>query len=154
MLKQKNELDENYREKEEEQRKKIEELVTKLSITERELEVYKEFKAKESTKAVDESLEQCCLETFNIYRNQALINTGTQITFGKDNEVSKETGSKGDFIYKEYIDNVEIISIMFEMKNEADETKTKHKNEDFFKELDKDRKEKKCEYAVLVSMLE
>ena len=72
--------------------------------------------------------------------------------FEKDNDAT--SGSKGDFIFRDYVDGTEYVSIMFEMKNEADETKTKHKNEDFFKELDKDRKEKKCEYAVLVSMLE
>lgn len=154
LLKQKNELEEEYRKKEEEQRKAFEELNTKLSITEKELEVYKDFKAKESTKAVGESLEQHCFEAFNIFRNQALQSTNTRIEFGKDNMVSKESGSKGDFIYREFVNDIEVVSIMFEMKNESAETKTKHKNEDFLKELDKDRKEKKCEYAVLVSMLE
>lgn len=154
LLKQEKELNDKYKEQDEKNQKLISELNTKLSITEKELEVYKDFKAKESTKAIGESLEKHCLDTFNIFRTQALMNTNTRIEFGKDNAISKESGSKGDFIYREYIDDVEVISIMFEMKNEADETKTKHKNEDFFKELDKDRQEKKCEYAILVSMLE
>ena len=112
---------------------------------------YKDFKAKESTKQIGEDLEQYCLSEFN--KNRAI---GFQNAyFEKDNEVSKASGSKGDFIFRESSpDGVEFISIMFEMKNQADETATKHKNKDFFKELDKDRNEKKCEYAVLVSMLE
>ncbi len=112
---------------------------------------YKDFKAKESTKQIGEDLEQYCLSEFN--KNRAI---GFQNAyFEKDNEVSKASGSKGDFIFRESSpDGVEFISIMFEMKNQADTTATKHKNEDFFKELDKDRNEKKCEYAVLVSMLE
>lgn len=115
---------------------------------------YKDFKAKESTKQIGEDLEQYCLAEFN--KNRAL---GFQNAyFEKDNHVSKSSGSKGDFIFRDYSgegeDKLEFISIMFEMKNQADETATKHKNEDFFKELDKDRNEKNCEYAVLVSMLE
>lgn len=115
---------------------------------------YKDFKAKESTKQIGEDLEQYCLAEFN--KNRAI---GFQNAyFEKDNEVSKSSGSKGDFIFRDYSgegeDKIEFISIMFEMKNQADETATKHKNEDFFKELDKDRHEKNCEYAVLVSMLE
>lgn len=115
---------------------------------------YKDFKAKESTKQIGEDLEQYCLAEFN--KNRAL---GFQNAyFEKDNQVSKSSGSKGDFIFRDYSgegeDKLEFISIMFEMKNQADETTTKHKNEDFFKELDKDRNEKNCEYAVLVSMLE
>ena len=115
---------------------------------------YKDFKAKESTKQIGEDLEQYCLAEFN--KNRAI---GFQNAyFEKDNEVSKSSGSKGDFIFRDYSgegeDKIEFISIMFEMKNQADETATKHKNEDFFKELDKDRNEKNCEYAVLVSMLE
>lgn len=115
---------------------------------------YKDFKAKESTKQIGEDLEQYCLSEFN--KNRAI---GFQNAyFEKDNEVSKTSGSKGDFIFRDYSgegeDKIEFISIMFEMKNQADETATKHKNEDFFKELDKDRNEKNCEYAVLVSMLE
>ena len=115
---------------------------------------YKDFKAKESTKQIGEDLEQYCLSEFN--KNRAI---GFQNAyFEKDNEVSKTSGSKGDFIFRDFSgegeDKIEFISIMFEMKNQADETATKHKNEDFFKELDKDRTEKNCEYAVLVSMLE
>ena len=110
---------------------------------------YRDFKTKQSTKLIGESLEQHCLNTFNQIRVSAFPNA----YFDKDNEVS-ESGSKGDFIFRDYADGIEYISIMFEMKNESDETKTKHKNEDFFKELDKDRREKGCEYAVLVSMLE
>ena len=121
----------------------------KLRLKDEQVAYYKDFKAKQSTKLVGESLEQHCLNIFNQIRMTAFPNA----YFDKDNEVS-QTGSKGDFIFRDYEDGTEYISIMFEMKNEADETKTKHKNEDFFKELDKDRKEKGCEYAVLVSMLE
>lgn len=110
---------------------------------------YKDFKARQSTKMVGESLEQHCLTQFNSYRMAAF----PKAYFEKDNDA--RTGSKGDFIFRESDeDGTEYISIMFEMKNEMDETATKHKNEDFFKELDKDRKEKGCEYAVLVSLLE
>ncbi|MDE5966749.1 MAG: DUF2130 domain-containing protein, partial [Lachnospiraceae bacterium] len=94
------------------------------------------------------SLEQHCLNQFNSLRMTAF----PAAYFEKDNDA--RTGSKGDFIFRESADGVEFISIMFEMKNEMDETATKHKNEDFFKELDKDRRQKKCEYAVLVSLLE
>lgn len=109
---------------------------------------YKDFKAKQSTKMIGESLEQHCSYEFNklrpLFKNSY---------FEKDNDA--KSGSKGDFIFKDYDDDgIEIVSIMFEMKNEADTTSTKHKNEDFFKELDKDRKEKNCEYAVLVTLLE
>ena len=111
---------------------------------------YKDLKAKMSTKLVGETLEQHCLNEFNRVRMMAYPNA----YFEKDNEVSS-SGSKGDFIFRESTEEgAELISIMFEMKNENDTTATKHKNEDFFKELDKDRNEKKCEYAVLVSMLE
>lgn len=110
---------------------------------------YKDMKARMSTKMVGETLEQHCEIEFNKLRATAFRNA----YFEKDNDV--KSGSKGDYIYREEDENgVEIISIMFEMKNEMDETATKHKNEDFFKELDKDRREKKCEYAVLVSLLE
>ena len=110
---------------------------------------YKDFKAKQSTKMVGESLEQHCEIEFNKLRSLAF----PKATFGKDNDA--QSGSKGDYIYRETDDNgVEILSIMFEMKNEADETATKKKNEQFLKELDKDRTEKKCEYAILVSLLE
>lgn len=110
---------------------------------------YKDLKARMSTKMIGETLEQHCEEEFNKLRATAFRNA----YFEKDNDI--RTGSKGDFIYRECDENgVEIISIMFEMKNEMDTTATKHKNEDFFKELDKDRREKNCEYAVLVSLLE
>lgn len=115
------------------------------------LAFYKDFKAKQSTKAIGESLEQYCYDEFNKIRSVAFPNA----YFEKDNIVSKESGSKGDFIFRDFDEEgMEIVSIMFEMKNEVDTTSTKHKNEHFFKELDKDRKEKKCEYAVLVSLLE
>ncbi len=120
-----------------------------LRIKEDEIERYKDFKLKQSTKMLGETLEQHCEILFNRMRMTAFPNA----TFEKDNDA--RSGSKGDFIYREF-DNqgIEIISIMFEMKNEGDETATKKKNESFFKELDKDRNEKKCEYAVLVSLLE
>ena len=109
---------------------------------------YKDLKTKASTKLLGETLEQHCQIAFNQIRMTAFPNA----YFEKDNDAS--SGSKGDFIFREEKDGVELISIMFEMKNENDTTATKHKNEDFFKELDKDRNEKGCEYAVLVSMLE
>ena len=120
----------------------------KIKDKDEQIAYYKDFKARQSTKMVGESLEQHCNNEFNklrpLFKN---------VYFEKDNDA--RTGSKGDFIFRETDDDgTEIISIMFEMKNEADETATKHKNEDFFKELDKDRKEKNCEYAVLVSLLE
>ena len=107
------------------------------------------LKARQSTKMVGESLEQHCLTQFNSIRMTAFPNA----YFEKDNDA--RTGSKGDFIFREKDeDGTEFISIMFEMKNEMDTTATKHKNEDFFRELDRDRREKNCEYAVLVSLLE
>ena len=110
---------------------------------------YKDLKAKLNNKMIGESLEQHCSIEFNKLRATAFKNA----QFDKDNDA--RTGSKGDFIFRDFDnDGVEIVSIMFEMKNEMDTTSTKHKNEDFFKELDKDRKEKNCEYAILVSMLE
>lgn len=113
------------------------------------IEHYKDFKAKQSTKMLGESLEQHCEIEFNKLRATAFRNA----YFEKDNDA--RSGSKGDYIYRETDENgVEIISIMFEMKNEMETTATKHKNEDFFKELNKDRNEKSCEYAVLVTMLE
>jgi len=120
----------------------------KLKDKDEQIAYYKDFKARQSTKMIGESLEQHCYTEFNKLR-PLFPNS----YFEKDNDA--KTGSKGDFIFRDYDeDKTEIVSIMFEMKNEADETATKHKNEDFFKELDKDRREKKCEYAVLVSMLE
>ena len=121
----------------------------KLRLKDEQIEYYKDFKARQSTKMIGESLEQHCLTQFNSIRMTAFPNA----YFEKDNDA--RTGSKGDFIYRECAeDGTEFISIMFEMKNEADMTATKHKNEDFFKELDKDRWEKGCEYAILVSLLE
>ncbi len=119
-----------------------------LELRDEEIERLKDFKARQSTKMIGESLEQHCMNQFNQIRMTAFPNA----YFEKDNDAS--SGSKGDFIFRETADGTEFISIMFEMKNEMDTTATKHKNEDFFKELDKDRKEKKCEYAVLVSLLE
>ena len=119
-----------------------------LDYKNEEIERYKDFKLRLSTKGIGESLEQHCMDEFNKLRMTAFPNAD----FNKDNDA--RTGSKGDFIFRDYADGLEFISIMFEMKNEADTTATKHKNEHFFKELDKDRNEKKCEYAVLVSMLE
>ena len=119
-----------------------------LKLREEEIERLKDFKARQSTKMVGESLEQHCLNEFNRIRMTAFPNA----YFEKDNDA--KTGSKGDFIFRESAGGIEFISIMFEMKNEMENTAAKHKNEDFFKELDKDRNEKKCEYAVLVSLLE
>ena len=121
----------------------------KLKSKDEQIEYYKDFKARQSTKMIGESLEQHCLTQFNTLRMTAFPTA----YFEKDNDA--RTGSKGDFIFRESDESgTEFISIMFEMKNEADATATKHKNEDFFKELDKDRREKHCEYAVLVSLLE
>lgn len=120
-----------------------------LKLKDDQIEYYKDFKARQSTKMIGESLEQHCLTQFNMIRMTAFPNA----YFEKDNDA--KTGSKGDFIYRECDETgTEFISIMFEMKNEADTTASKHKNEHFFKELDKDRNEKKCEYAILVSLLE
>lgn len=134
LLKEKN-IKENYEEK--------------IKNKDEQIAYYKDFKARQSTKMIGESLEQHCHTEFN--RIRPLFKNAY---FEKDNDA--KSGSKGDFIFRDFDDdgNTEIVSIMFEMKNEADETSTKHKNEDFFKELDKDRKEKNCEYAVLVSLLE
>ena len=121
----------------------------KLKAKDEQIEYYKDFKARQSTKMVGESLEQHCQNQFNSVR----MGMFPKAYFDKDND--DRTGSKGDFIFRESDDGgVEFLSIMFEMKNEMDTTATKHKNEDFFKELDKDRREKNCEYAVLVSLLE
>ena len=112
------------------------------------VEYYKDMKAKLSTKMIGESLEAHCSNEFNLVRTSMFPNA----YFDKDNDASH--GSKGDFIFRDYADGIEYISIMFEMKNEMDETATKHKNDDFLAKLDKDRREKNCEYAVLVSLLE
>ena len=120
-----------------------------LKAKEEEVQFYKDFKAKQSTKMIGESLERYCEDEFNKIRATGFQNA----YFEKDNDAS--SGTKGDYIFRETDEEgIEIVSIMFEMKNEADETASKHKNENFFEKLDKDRKEKKCEYAVLVSMLE
>ena len=113
------------------------------------IDFYKDLKAKQSTKMVGETLEQHCETEFNTLRAVAFPGA----YFEKDNDAS--SGTKGDYIFRETAeDGSELLSIMFEMKNELDETEKKHKNEDFFKKLDKDRREKGCEYAVLVSLLE
>ena len=120
-----------------------------LKTANEQVEFYKDFKARQSTKEIGESLEQYAMTEFNKIRPYAFPNA----YFEKDNTLS-ETNSKGDFIFRDFQGELEFISIMFDMKNEADTTASKHKNADFFKELDKDRREKKTEYAVLVSMLE
>ncbi len=121
----------------------------KLKDKDEQIAYYKDLKARQSTKMVGETLEQHCENEFNRLRATGFQNA----YFEKDNDA--RTGSKGDFIFREESeDGTEFISIMFEMKNEMDTTATKHKNEDFFKELDKDRNEKNCEYAILVSLLE
>ena len=120
-----------------------------LRLKEEELEKYKDYKLKQSTKGIGESLEQHCEDEFNKVRATGFAGA----YFEKDNDA--KTGSKGDFIFKDFDeDGNEFVSIMFEMKNESEGTANKKKNEDFFKELDKDRNEKNCEYAVLVSVLE
>lgn len=109
---------------------------------------YKDFKAKQSTKMIGESLEVYCNNQFEMMVHPYLPTA----EFGKDNDVID--GTKGDFVFRDVVDGIESVSIMFEMKNEADETQAKHKNSDFFKKLDLDRTKKNCEYAVLVSLLE
>ncbi len=132
-LKEKN-LKENYEEK--------------IKVRDEQISYYRDLKARQSTKMVGESLEVHCSNEFNKLRPLF-----PNAYFEKDNDA--KTGSKGDFIFRDYdAEGTELVSIMFEMKNELDATATKHKNEDFFKELDKDRHEKNCEYAVLVSLLE
>jgi hypothetical protein len=160
-LEEKQALDEEYRQKLTDKDTEIQEikhqkelgeqiLQDKLKASETSLVSLKEMRSRMSTKMIGESLEVHCENEFNKLKPIAFPNA----QFGKDNQVSS-SGSKGDYIYREYNDeNIEILSIMFEMKNEDDETATKQKNKDFFKELDKDRHEKNCEYAVLVSLLE
>lgn len=120
----------------------------RLNDKEEEIVRLRDYKSRLSTKMIGESLEIHCSTQFNQMMRPMMPNA----YFEKDNDASG--GSKGDFIFRDYSDEVEYVSIMFEMKNEADETKTKHKNEDFFQKLDADRKAKKCEFAVLVSLLE
>lgn len=122
--------------------------ISELSLKDDQINQLKDYRNKLSTKMLGENLEQHCEVAFNQLRATAFKNA----YFEKDNDASE--GSKGDYIFREIIDGTEIISIMFEMKNEDDRTATKHKNEDFLPKLDKDRKTKKCEYAILVSMLE
>lgn len=127
----------------------VEQHKRELALKDEQIAYYRDFKARQSTKMVGESLEQHCMTEFNRVRAMAFRNA----YFEKDNDA--RSGSKGDFIFREKSDDgCEFLSIMFEMKNEMEETASKHRNEDFFKELDKDRNEKKCEYAVLVSLLE
>lgn len=125
-----------------------EEYASKLAFAQQQVDYYKDLKSKMSTKMVGETLEIHCSTEFNSKLRPFMPNC----YFEKDNDAS--SGSKGDFIFRDFEDGQEYVSIMFEMKNEMDETATKHKNEDFFKKLDADRNEKKCEYAVLVSLLE
>ena len=129
--------------------KQLEDKDTLLKEKDDQIAYLKDFKTKLSTKMIGESLEQYCLTEFN----KARMNGYQRAYFEKDNDVVD--GQKGDFVFRDYTEEkVELLSIMFEMKNQNDETATKHKNEDFFKKLDEDRKKKKCEYAVLVSTLE
>lgn len=160
-LQEKQEIEEKYREKLSEKDIEISKIKHEKELTEEKLKeqlkssetaliTFKEMRTKISTKMIGESLELHCENEFNRIRSIAFPNAN----FGKDNTISN-SGSKGDYIYREKDeDGNEILSIMFEMKNENEETATKKKNKDFFKELDKDRKEKNCEYAVLVSLLE
>lgn len=121
---------------------------TELKMAKEQIEQYKDFKARMSTKMIGESLEVHCSTEYNT-RLRTLLPAAY---FEKDNDAS--AGSKGDFIFRDFVDGKEYVSIMFEMKNEMDTTAIKHKNEDFLDKLDKDRREKGCEYAVLVSLLE
>jgi len=139
-------LERNLKEKHSSEIKNKDEIIKNRD---REITERKDMKLRLSTKMIGESLEQHCEVEFNKLRGNGFENS----YFEKDND--SRSGSKGDYIFREFDDNNnEIVSIMFEMKNEGDETATKKKNEDFFKELDKDRIEKKCEYAILVSLLE
>lgn len=119
-----------------------------LSVKDKEIELYKNMKVRQSTKAIGEDLEKHCADEFNSVRAMAFPNA----YFEKDTDA--KSGSQGDYIFRDYVDEIQIVSVMLEMKNEADATDKKKKNEDFFKELDKDRNEKGCEYAILVSLLE
>jgi len=145
-----NELKLKSKEQELNERSIEEKYKEQLKAKDEQIEYYKDFKARQSTKMIGESLEVHCSNEFNSLRTLF-----PRAYFDRDTDA--RTGSKGDYIYRDFDeDGNEIVSIMFEMKNEADDTvaRQKHKNEDFFKELDKDRREKKCEYAVLVSLLE
>lgn len=145
----KNDLDRAKLEKELAETSQKDKYETQIKDREQEIERLRDMKSRLSTKMVGETLEQHCETEFNRIRATAF----PKAYFEKDNDA--RTGSKGDYIFRDADDHdTESVSIMFEMKNEADETATKKKNEDFFKELDKDRNEKRCEYAVLVSLLE
>lgn len=136
---------------EDDYRLKLEAKDTTIQMREEEIQRLKDFKQKLSTKMLGESLEQHCETSFNNLRATAFRNA----YFEKDNDISQ--GTKGDYIYREYADEektVELLSIMFEMKNEGEETATKKKNDDFLDKLNKDRESKNCEYAILVSLLE
>ena len=144
-----NQLKESEKDKQIQEQSLKENFAVQLKAKNTEIEFYRDLKSKMSTKMIGETLEQHCENEFNRLRATGFQNA----YFEKDNDA--KTGSKGDYIFKDTTDDgIEYISIMFEMKNEMDTTATKHKNEDFFRELDKDRKEKGCEYAVLVSLLE
>lgn len=130
------------------QRTLREQHASELKAKDEQVAFYKDFKARKSTKEIGESLEQYCYKLYG----QSLRPVMPNATFDKDNDASE--GSKGDFIFRDTEDGTEYISIMFEMKNEADETAVKHRNADFFAKLDRDRTSKGCEFAVLVSMLE
>ena len=125
-----------------------EEYEAKLKVAQEQVDYYKDLKMKMSTKMIGETLEAHCSNVFELQMRPMFPNA----YFGKDNKAVE--GTKGDFIFRDSVDGTEYISIMFEMKNEADTTAKKHKNEDFFDKLDEDRKKKGCEYAVLVSLLE
>ena len=125
-----------------------EEYEAKLKVAQEQVDYYKDLKMKMSTKMIGETLEQHCSNVFELQMRPMFPNA----EFGKDNHAIE--GTKGDFIFRDSVDGTEYISIMFEMKNEADTTATKHKNEDFLSKLDEDRRKKGCEYAVLVSLLE
>ncbi len=145
----KNDLKNIYLEKQNSENLLRDKYTTQIQDRDDQIERLLDMKAKQSTKMVGESLEQHCESEFNKLRSTAFQDA----FFEKDNDA--RSGSKGDYIFRDYAENgTEIISIMFEMKNEVETTATKRKNEDFFKELDKDRNEKKCEYAILVSLLE
>lgn len=120
-----------------------------ISEKDKEIQYHKDFKARLSTKMLGETLEIHCQNAFNQAQSMGMF---PDAYFSKDNDI--HSGTKGDFIFRDYVDGQEYISIMFEMKNESDSTSTKHKNDDFLEKLDKDRRDKECEYAVLVSMLE
>lgn len=159
-LEEKQKIEDDYRRQLEVKEHEIQELKHQKELNEQKMQdelkasqtalvSLKEMRSRMSTKMIGESLETHCENEFNKIRSFAFPNA----EFGKDNAVS-QTGSKGDYIYRESEEGIEVLSIMFEMKNEDETTATKHKNKDFFKELDKDRREKGCEYAVLVSLLE